>query len=145
MTRKEILKSLSIKKQFNSVLRYFIMLGLSLIALVCGWFFQEKLFGLFITGCVLSTLFLIFVFYSLFPIIIALSLSKTYKIFEGRVVESHENKALRSVYLTIEYERPIVTRIDTFSCFYPLDGKVLLNKKLRIAVSPKSKKAIVLP
>ena len=52
---------------------------------------------------------------------------------------------LKSVYLTIEYESPLVTRKDTHACFYPMDGKILFGKKIRIGVSQKSNKVIVLP
>lgn len=145
MKRTELLKALSIKKQFNFVYRYLAMLLLCLLALTLGWIYQDRLFGLFITSAVLGALFFFFVCHASFPIFTALLLAKTYRPYEGRVVETHENRALKSVFLTIEYESPAVTRITTASCFYPLDGKVLFNKRLRIAVSPKSTKAIVLP
>lgn len=101
--------------------------------------------GLFITTSVLSCLFLILTVIAISPVIKELSISKTYSIYTGRVVEVHENNMLKSVYLTIEYESPLVTRKDTHACFYPMDGKILFGKKIRIGVSQKSNKVIVLP
>lgn len=89
--------------------------------------------------------FLILTVIAISPVIKELSISKTYSIYTGRVVEVHENNMLKSVYLTIEYESPLVTRKDTHACFYPMDGKILFGKKIRIGVSQKSNKVIVLP
>lgn len=146
MKRTEVFKTMTVKKQMSSFYRDGILLILCIIAMILGYFFQTEIgLGLFITTSVLSCLFLILTIIAISPVIKELSISKTYSIYTGRVVEVHENNMLKSVYLTIEYESPLVTRKDTHACFYPMDGKILFGKKIRIGVSQKSNKAIVLP
>ena len=139
MKRTEVFKTMTVKKQMSSFYRDGILLTLCIIAMILGYFFQKEI------GLGLSCLFLILTVIAISPVIKELSISKTYSIYTGRVVEVHENNMLKSVYLTIEYESPLVTRKDTHACFYPMDGKILFGKKIRIGVSQKSNKVIVLP
>lgn len=142
----EIAKTLSFKKQTSLLLRNICLLILSIVALLLGYFFQEQIgMGLLITSTVIAALFLILTTISICPMIKELAISKTYQIYEGRVIEVKEYSLLKSVYMTIDYESPLVNRIDTHACFYPMEGRMLFGKKLKIAVSKKSKKALILP
>lgn len=118
MKRTEVFKTMTVKKQMSSFYRDGILLILCIIAMILGYFFQKEIgLGLFITTSVLSCLFLILTVIAISPVIKELSISKTYSIYTGRVVEVHENNMLKSVYLTIEYESPLVTR-KRYSCLF---------------------------
>lgn len=146
MKRIEIWNSLSVKKQLSSVYRNSVMLLLALTALLCGYFFKDKLgLGMLILSSCLTAMFFILDVLAFWPIAKELILAKTYIIYPGKVIETQTDNIRRKVFFVIEYEDPKVCRGETDSCFFPLDGTMLLGKKLRIGKSPKSKKLIVIP
>lgn len=90
MKRTEVFKTMTVKKQMSSFYRDGILLTLCIIAMILGYFFQKEIgLGLFITTSVLSCLFLILTVIAISPVIKELSISKTYSIYTGRVVEVH--------------------------------------------------------